>query len=265
MMSFGSKGEKEIMLTLSGFMGLLSGKRWLRTAIAALALTIAVLPLGGCMYPKDRLKQNVAPKEAIRNVQGAIDQYYEEQLLLPIKNSSQSIPKYEKYLIDFEKLQRQGYISSVPSASFEGGGHYYFLIIDEDTDPRVKLMDIVTAQRINDIQNWVNAYLQSNRAVPKATSVYPGFYEIDYEALKKKEPTITSVFSGIPQRAIVDEDGTVFTDYGVDIMQLLERGGDISYEENIDLRTLLVDASDYVPVKSPAYKLVNGEPVAVQP
>jgi hypothetical protein len=29
-----------------------------------------------------------------------------------------------------------------------------------------------------------------------------------------------------------------------------------------DLRTLLVDSSDFVPVKSPAYRLVNGEPQA---
>lgn len=238
---------------------------WLRGALAAMLLSLAALMLSGCMYPEDRKNKNVAPKEAIRNVQGAIDQYYEELQLLPIKNSSQSVPIYEKFLVDFNKLISKGYISSMPAASFEGGGNYYFLILDEETDPKVKLMDIVTAQRINDIQSWVTAYKQEHAAVPKSSAVYPGFYEIDYEAMKRKEPTISSVFSGMPQRAIVDEVGTVFTDYGIDIMQLLERNKEKTYEENIDLRTLLVDASDYVPVKSTAYKLVDGEPVAVQP
>ncbi|MHA6483881.1 DUF3939 domain-containing protein [Paenibacillus sp. strain BS8-2] len=237
----------------------------LRMAWVALSLALVALPLSGCMYPKDRMQQSMAPKEAIRNVQGAVDQYYDELQLLPIKNSTQSVPVYEKYMIDFDKLISRGYISATPGASFEGGGHYYFLILNEDTDPIVKLMDIVTAQKINDIQNWVDTYMEQNAAVPKSSAVYPGFYEIDYEAMKKKEPTIVSVFSGIPQRAILDEDGTVFTDYGVDLMQLLERNKDKSYEENIDLRTLLVDESEYVPVKSPAYNLVDGEPVAVQP
>ncbi len=241
------------------------GNHWLRGALVALTLALAVMPLSGCMYPKDRMKQNAAPKEAIRNVQGAIDQYYDELQLLPIKNSSQSVPVYEKFLVDFDKLLSRGYISTMPAASFEGGGNYYFLILDEDSDPRVKLMDIVTAQRITDIQGWVNAYMQDHTAVPKASAVYPGFYEIDYKAMKRKEPTLVSVFSGIPQRAILDEDGTVFTDYGVDIMQLLERDKGKTYEENIDLRTLLVESSDYVPVKAPAYKLLDGEPVAVQP
>lgn len=241
------------------------GNQRLRVTLAVIVMSLAVLTLSGCMYPKDRLKQNVAPKEAIRNVQGAIDQYYEELQLLPIKNSSQSVPVYEKFLVDFDKLMSKGYISAMPAAAFEGGGHYYFLILDEDSDPKVKLMDIVTAQRINDIQSWVTAYMQEHAAVPKASAVYPGFYEIDYEAMKRKEPTISSVFSGMPQRAILDEDGTVFTDYGIDIMQLLERNKEKTYEENIDLRTLLVDASDFVPVKAPAYKLIDGEPVAVQP
>ncbi|OUS77380.1 hypothetical protein B1748_06140 [Paenibacillus sp. MY03] len=264
-MSYGSKEEHLTMDTATKAAQAMRGKLWIRAAFVCLATVLVALSLSGCMYPKERLKGKVAPKEAIRNVQGAIDQYYDDLQLLPIKNSSQSVPVYEKYLIDFGKLQAKGYISDVPAASFEGGGHYYFLILDEETEPRVKLMDIVTSQRINDIQNWVNAYIKENTAVPKGDSIYPGFYEIDYGKLKQKEPIITSVYSGTTQRAIVDEDGTVFTDYGIDIMQLLERNGEASYEENIDLRTLLVDSSDYVPVKSPAYKLVEGEPVAIQP
>ncbi|MDQ6418242.1 hypothetical protein RB620_02210 [Paenibacillus sp. LHD-117] len=253
------------MNTVSSIELLLRGKPLLRAVSVMLTIALVALPLGGCMYPKQNLKQNAAPKEAIRNVQGAIDQYFEETQLLPIKNSSQDVPRYEKYLIDFDKLLAKGYMSAVPVAAFEGGGHYYFLVIDEDTDPRVKLMDIVTAQKINDIQNLVNGYMQESGTVPKGNAVYPGFYEIDYQLMDKKAVTVTSVFSGGTQRAIVDEDGTVFADYGVDLMQLLERGGESSYEENIDLRTLLVDSSDYVPVKSPAYKLIDGEPVAVQP
>ncbi len=218
------------------------------------------------MYPKDQLKQNqVAPKEAVRNVQAAIDQYKAETGMLPIKNSTAETPKYEKFYVDFAKLGRTGYLTDIPSSAFENGGSYSFLVIDEETKPRVKLLDILAFQRINDIQSWVTAYIQTNSELPKGEQMYPGFYQIDYKSMNKTVPAIRSVFSGQTIQALVDDNGVVYSDYGIDIMQFVQKSGKTDFDAAFDLRTLLVDGTDFVPVKSPAYRFVNNEPQAVQP
>lgn len=243
-------------------------RRGLRYIALLAMLSVVTLPLAGCLYPKDKIKQKVPTKEAVRNVQAAINQYYADHNLLPIQNSAQDVPKYEKFKLDFKKLLTKGYLTVIPSAAFENGGHYYFIVIDEYNTPRVKLMDIVTFQQINDVQAWVKQYVEMNKGVvPKTDMMYPGFYSIDYEIMGRKAPPIRSVFTGAGLSAIVDDNGVVYVDYGLDLMQLIHRkeGNPAAANDQTDLREWLVDASDFVPVKSPEYRLVNGEPVAVKP
>lgn len=237
-----------------------------RMASVVAALFFVLFTLSGCLYPKDQLKQNqVAPKEAVRNVQAAVDQYKSETAMLPIKNATADTPVYEKFYVDFAKLQRTGYLSDIPSSAFENGGNYYFLVIDEETSPRIKLLDIVSFQKINDIQSWVTAYIQNKGELPKGEQMYPGFYQIDYKSLNRTAPAIRSVFSGQTIQAIVDENGVVYSDYGIDIMQFIQKSGKTDFDARLDLRTLLVDGSDFVPVKAPPYRWVDNEPQAVQP
>lgn len=237
-----------------------------RHTTALAALLIMLFSLSGCMYPKEQLKQNqVAPKEAVRNVQAAIDQYKSDTGMLPIKNSTAETPRYEKFHVDFAKLGRTGYLTDIPSSAFENGGNYNYLVIDEETKPRVKLLDIAAFQKINDIQSWVTAYIQTNSKLPKGEQMYPGFYQIDYKSMNKTAPIIRSVFSGQTIQALVDDNGVVYSDYGIDIMQFVQKSGKTDYDTEFDLRSLLVDGTDFVPVKAPAYRFVNNEPQAVQP
>ena len=237
-----------------------------RAVMMLIVVSLMMTALTGCLYPKDRLKQNqVAPKEAVRNVQAAVDDYLAQTGVLPIQNSEASVPKYEKYKVNFTTLQAKNVLGTIPAAAFENGGNYYFLIIDEETKPRVKLMDIVTTQKVNDLQNQVNAYMKETAKVPKGEQKYKGFYSIDYKLLKINTPEIRSVFSGQTLEAITNEAGIVFVDYGIDIMQLITKNEFDEEQLKGDLRELLVDASDYVPVKSPAYQYENGEPSAVNP
>lgn len=240
-----------------------AGRHW-RSSVMIGLLAIMTLALSGCLYPEDQ-KQNVPPKEAVRNVQAAIDQYYDEQGLLPILTSAQDVPKYEKYRIDYKKLQAKGYLSYIPSAAFENGGNYYFIIIDEETDPTVKLMDIVTFQKLIDVQKWVKLHEDNRGALPKKDEMYPGFYAIDYEIMGKKAPDIRSVFSGVGLNVIIDDKGNLYVDYGIDLMQYIQKNGEAAASGVDDLRELLVKSNDFVPVKAPEYKLVGGEPVAVLP
>jgi hypothetical protein len=235
--------------------------RWAMLVI----LTVTVLSLSGCMYPKSEMKQNqAAPKEAVRNVQAAIDQYQTETGMLPMKTSSEETPIYEKFLVDFAQLKNKGYLSSIPTAAFENGGNYYFLIINEETKPQIKLMNLVTYQQINDIQTWVNTYKSShNGQLPKGGQAYPEYSYIDYKAMNKKAPELRSDYSFQTIAAIMDETGRVYADYGIDIMQTIQKKGGADPAADTDLRTILVDSDMFVPVKAPVYHWVNKEPQAV--
>lgn len=237
--------------------------RRIRSAAAAIIVLCMAVMLSGCLYPKDRLGQyQKPPKDAIMNVQAVIDQFQKDTGLLPMQNSEADTPKYEKFKVDFDKLQRMGYISTVPETAYEKGGSYYYLIINEETDPTVKLMNLVIYQQMNDLQASIKAYADAHSGkVPTAAELYPGFSTIDFKTLDEKEPNLHSMFSGSTLTPMVDAKGTVSLDYGPDIMQVLSKETK-KPADNEDLRELLVTSSDFVPVKSPIYHLVNGEPQA---
>jgi hypothetical protein len=237
-----------------------------RVALISVMVLMAAV-LSGCLYPKDSLAQNRAPaKEAVRTIQAAVDQYRTDQSgMLPIENSSTETPKYEKFIIDFGKLQRMNYLSDIPSAAFEKGGNYYFLLLDEETDPNVKLMDLHLYQQMNDIQKWSDEYKRaSGGELPAGEEVYPSFYYIDFEKLGHKSPDLRSVYSGQPLNVMIHDNGTVFADYGIDLRKAVEKTGG-NPDSAKDLRELLVSSSDFVPVKSPMYRWVNGDPQAQLP
>lgn len=232
--------------------------------LLALALAAA---LPSCLYPQDRLAQNqLPPKEAIRNLQQAIDQFQADNGLLPIKNAEETTPRYEKFIVDLPKLRRMNYIGEIPAAAFEKGGSYYFLIQNEESDPTVKLMSVVVYQQINDLQRRVDAYKMANGGrLPVGEQAYPSFRYLDYDKLKGVKLDIRSVYSRQPMNVIVHEGGTVFADYGIDVRKAVEQQGGTPPGPDYDLRGLLVAKSDFVPVKSPAYYLVNGDPEARLP
>ncbi|AZN40711.1 hypothetical protein [Paenibacillus albus] len=238
--------------------------RGTRGAAAAILILCMAVMLSGCLYPKDRLGQyQKPPKDAIMNVQAVIDQYQKDTGLLPMQNSEASTPIYEKFKVDFDKLQRMGYMSTVPETAFEKGGSYYYLIINEDVDPTVKLMNLVVYQQLNDLQASIKAYSDAHSGkLPASTELYPGFSLIDFKTLHEKEPDLRSMFSGSTLTPMLDAKGTVYLDYGPDIMQALSKASKQPAGSE-DLRDVLVSNSDFVPVKSPVYHLVNGEPQAV--
>lgn len=241
-------------------------KQWKRGLLLAAAWGLAALAVTGCLYPEDKRAENQAPpREAVRNVQAAVDQFQADNGLLPIKNSSADTPTYEKFIIDFAKLERMGYVSDIPSAAYEKGGHYYFLVLNEETEPLVRLMSIVAYQKFNDLQAKVDAYRAANDgALPAGGEAYPSFYYIDGKLLGGGMPDIRSVFSNQPLTALVHENGTVFGDYGIDVRKAVELSG-TEPAADADLRETLTEQSLFVPVKSPVYVWVEGDPVARLP
>jgi len=241
-----------------------ASRRFVRRGGAALALLLFMTTATGCLYPKDRLVQNQIPaKDAVLNAQTVINQYYTDTGMLPIVTSGPETPVYEKYRVDWAKLKSRHYISDPPAQAFEGGGHYYYLIINEETTRQVKLMDISVYQQVSDIQRWMDDYARKDAkaALPKKEEAYPGYYRIDFSMLGHKEPELRSIYSGRAISPIIDERGQVYLDYGLDIAQAVEKSG-TTPQEGDDVRELLAQSSDLVPVKSPPYTWVNGEPQA---
>jgi len=243
----------------------MNGVKFAKTLAGVLAASF-MLALTGCLYPEDRTPgADASAREAVMTVQDSVDRYRERTELLPIQNADETVPVYEKYKIDFGKLKRMGYIAEVPKIAFESGGSYQFLIIDEETNPTVKMLDLVVFQAAADVQRKVDEYRRANgNRNPSGDEAYEGFSWIDFGKLGMKAPEARSMYSRQPLSWIVDGQGTVYADYAIDVATALEKTGKRPGAGE-DLRTALVEASYYVPVRSPAYRLIDGDPLPVRP
>jgi hypothetical protein len=251
------------MMSLSDIRRILKSEAGRGLAGAAFALLLAA-SLSGCMYPRERMAESQAPSmDVVAGVQAVVDLYQEKKGLLPIKNATQEAPVYEKFVIDFAKLQRENFMSDLPAASFEKGGSYYFLIQNEEKDPTVKLMPLTIFQAVNDVQGWVDEYSRSSGGkLPAAGEAYPGYSRIDFKKLGQREPAVRSLYSGGALPFMMNDKGRVYADYGSDLMRAVQKRGLDKVGADTDLRQLLAEDTDFVPVKAPPYKLVEGEPQA---
>lgn len=242
------------------------GKNKARSLVKLLlVVTTLLLVMTGCMYPKpDSSSGVIVSKEAMRNIQGAIEQYLTTTGVLPIHNSDGSVGKFEKFRVDFEKLTSGGYIEYIPNSAFESGGNFYYLVLNEEEEPTVKAQSILLTQQVIDLQSKVSDYISAKGEIPAGIEAYDGIFYIDFDKLNSKKPTLKSVYTGNISELLVSSNGTVYIDYAMDIMQLLQRDSSLIVSDQLDLRELLVANSDYVPVKSMEYRLVNGEPVAYE-
>lgn len=223
---------------------------------------IMSMTLQGCLYPKEMRKESQqSVREGVLLVQNAVDQYQKDTGLLPLVSSDESVPRYEKFRVNFELLKRKDLLSAIPGSAFESGGSGVYLIIDEETIPKVKVMDLLTSQRVNDLARAVDAHIRAKGALPKQEEVYPGFYRIDEKLIGIQPEEVRSPFSRSVLSFMMDEQGRVYADYAQDIMQLVESSGKQPTGQEKDLRPMLADASFFVPVKSVAYKWSNGAPV----
>lgn len=239
------------------------------TRVAALftVLTMIAWLLGGCMYQSEIQRQANSPaaiREEIYRVQGAVDAFRKDRAVLPIKNSDMATPLYQKYIVDLRKLVQLQYLSGIPKNAFENGGSYYYVLVDADTEPKVKLMDLVAFQAAADIERSAAEYARKNGGkLPLGTKVAEGFYAVDFKALKQEPKQIRSVYSNQFLPLLIHESGKIGIDYGLDIMGAIQRSGEASPKTGTDLRHLLVEDSFFVPVQSFPYVWQNEQPVPV--
>jgi len=242
-----------------------------RLALAA-ALTLALVLLSGCMYRAEIERQTANPafiQEEIDRVAGAVKRYYEARGVYPIANADVSTPTYEKYVIDLNRLVQAGMLSGLPRNAFEAGGNYYYLLIRPETEPEpvVMLMDIAAVQAVAELQREIDRYRRDNGgALPAGPETAPGFFAVDYDALKLKAPDIVSPLTNRTLPVLLHESGETLIDYGLDIVEASRRAGEgASLAEGADAREWLVLASPLAPVRSYPYVWRGGEPQLVAP
>lgn len=231
--------------------------------IMGLLLIVSVI-LSGCLYPEDQKVQNQVPYETqLQMVQTAVNQYKENNGVLPIKNKEAKTPVYEKYPIDFQKLVPK-YMEDPPANSFEGGGIYQYVLINPETNPEVKLLNLENVEEVQNLQVRLDVYKRENGYPPYKDVLPGGVFTLDYKKLgMKKEPVVVSPYSKKNLPLVIDTEGKVLIDYRPDLYDLLKEK-DHSFEEGDDIRDILTENAPFVPVYSKPYTIKSGEPVFVE-
>ena len=214
--------------------------------------------LTGCIYPPPLTDENKTPyKEEIATVQQAIDQFQEDSRgLLPIKTVEEDTPIYQKYLIDFDKLQPT-YLSKIPINSFDNkvGGAFQYTLIDVEENPTVRLFDLRIAETIRTI----NLRIKLNQGIPFKGKLGDNVFTINYEELGyEEEPTVVSPFTNQQLPLVVSGDGTIYVDYITDLYQISQEQELTLEQSDEDIRPILHEESKFVPAYSLPY-IVNEE------
>ncbi|ULT55486.1 hypothetical protein L1999_20625 [Neobacillus drentensis] len=215
-------------------------------------LMIMAVILSGCMYPKEELTQNQVPyKDQIKAVQSAVDDFQKDNGgILPIKTKEAETPIYQKYPIDFKKIAPK-YIAEPPGNAYESGGIFQYVLVNEETNPTVKLLDLRMAETIRDI----NLRIRTNGYPPYKTQLAKNVYSLDYSKLGfKKAPYAVSPFTNQNLSFVITGDAEVYVDYRPDLYQILKKTGK-EPKPGEDIRSILVDNSMFVPAYSLPYTI----------
>lgn len=222
-------------------------------------LVVAIM-LSGCMYPKERRAENQVPSTFyLEATQKAIEQYQKDTGVLPIVTKPLETPIFEKYQIDFTKMMPR-YIPDLPANAFEKGGVFMYVLIDVETKPTVRLINLSVVSQLADVQQAVNRYISSKNKLPVKQEIGNGYYMIDFEALHQKEVQVPSQVSQVLLPLIMNSKGEVGIDYASDIAGIL-RSTKAEIPKDTDPRYVLAHQSMFVPAKSFPYTMQNGEPV----
>jgi len=225
-----------------------------------LAIIVIVFLLSGCMYPEERLAQNQIPyADQIQSVQQAVNSFKDDNGgILPIKTKEAGTPIYLKYPIDFKKIAPK-YIVEPPGNAFESGGIFQYVLVDVETNPTVKLVDLRMADTIRDIKIKIRA----NGYPPYKDRIADNIYTIDFKKLGyKQDPYAISPYTNQNLPYIVTTEAEVYVDYSQDLYKKLQKG-DIQVNAGADIREILVKDSMFVPAFSLPYTVdeKNDEPV----
>ncbi|OCA90939.1 hypothetical protein A8F94_03460 [Bacillus sp. FJAT-27225] len=230
--------------------------------IKIMFIFILISILSGCLYPEGEMAQNQIPyQDQLSAVQTAVNQFQTDNGgILPIKTKEMDTPIYQKYLIDFNKISPR-YMAEPPGNAFESGGIFQYVLIDVETNPTVKLLDLRIADQIRELKIRINA----NGYPPYKERIGQNVFTMDYKKLGyKEEQFAVSPFTQQNLPFVVTGEAEVYVDYRSDLYQALKKS-EKSYAKGDDIRSVLTDSSMFVPAYSLPYTIDgNGEPVFME-
>lgn len=233
----------------------------MKKVVTILVSMTLLMTITGCLYPQDRRAENQIPYEdQLASVQLAVEQFREDTDVLPIKTRDQSVPIYQKYPIDFNRLIPR-YLQEPPGNSFENGGLYQYVLVNVEEDPTVKLIDLTIVDTIREYRSRVNNYIRENDYPPFEKVLDTHVFILNHKELGyDAPPQVKSPISGEYLPLIVNGEGDIFIDYSVDLYHLLQKY-DHNYQTGDDVRPLIHEHSPFVPVFSMPYTVKDNEPI----
>lgn len=233
-----------------------------KNVVMIIVAAYALIVLTGCLYPSDQRAENQIPYEdQIVSVQSVVNQYKADHGVLPIQTRDMNTPIYQKYPVDFGQLVPR-YMQNPPGNSFEAGGIFQYVLVNVETAPEVKLLDMAILREIQEFQRKVNRYRGENQFAPVKEVLGVGIFSLDYEKLDYHEPpTVRSPF--FPDHRlplILDNNGNVVIDYTIDLIAALDKY-EHDFNEGDDIRSILVENSFFIPAFSLPYTIKDKRPV----
>ncbi|MFS8652441.1 MAG: hypothetical protein FWJ66_11080 [Caldibacillus sp.] len=208
--------------------------------------------LTGCAERNLQAAPVVPNDRMIAKVQAAVDAYYQDTGgLLPIKNSDADTDIYMKYKIDFNKLVPD-YLMQTPPNAYEKGGIFQYVIINPETEPEVKVIDLRIAETIRTI----HLRLRSVEYPPYKQQIGKNVFTLDYKKLGfPEDPVVISPFTGDNLPIVITGDGRLVVDYASDLYHRIQEHPDLPLEKGADIRWILVEDSAFVPAYSVPYTI----------
>jgi len=223
-------------------------------------MTMVSSVLTGCLYPEERLAQNQVPSSYyLEASQKAIEQYQADTGVLPIVTKPLETPIFEKYEVDFRMLMPK-YVPDVPANAFEKGGIYKYVLVDVETKPLVRLINLAAVSKVADVQTAVNRYVSNYGKLPVEKDIGNGYFTIAGKAIGVQDVQVNSSITNQWLPLIMNERGEVGIDYAADIAITLRNNPKLQVPAQTDPRYVLARESMFVPIKSFPYEMVNGEP-----
>lgn len=216
-----------------------------------LLFTWIIILLSGCMYPEEEKVQNNTPYEdQVQSVQTAVNQFQKDNGgILPIKNSDETTPVFQKYMIDFKRIIPE-YLAEPPSNAFESGGVFQYVIVLKDKVPIVKIFDLRVAETLSEL----NFRVKAQGYPPFKEKIASDVYTLDYKELGyEEEPFVVSPFTNRNLPLVINGNAEIFVDYRIDLFEALKKEEANDYQKGEDITELLLNDSLFVPVYSLPY------------
>ncbi|MEH7299983.1 hypothetical protein [Neobacillus drentensis] len=224
----------------------------MKIKMLGLILVITAALLSGCMYPKEELTQNQIPyKDQVHAVQTAVDDFKRDNGgILPIKTKEAETPIYQKYPIEFKKISPK-YIAEPPGNAYENGGIFQYVLIDVETNPTVKLLDLRMTETIRELK----LRIKTKGYPPYKTQIAKNVFSLDYKKLGyETAPFVVSPYTNQNLSLVITGSAEVYVDYRPDLYQKL-KNSDIVVKPGEDIRSILVKDSMFVPAYSLPYTI----------